>query len=244
MALRKLLNQRIDNYYVSISFLTRYQIEKFTIYCTDNYQNKNYSFNINYKNKNNSNVFPFLFLLTKQEKKKNEIALRNGKKHTITFSGERFKKTCGEMIKINTQMNMIINIEKKKLKNTKKLGKIKDKKKEINKVEERLNEINDLISFLENEISVIRDYNEDDLTAEEIEESIRPTQNIIRGFNQEKNKLLKKLTKLQTEPLENIPYVHNFVPAPPIIKKTNKDKTIKESFINEKFLNLYNVKKK
>lgn len=245
MALRKLLNQRIDNYYVSLSFLTKYQIEKFTIYCTDNYQHKNYSFNINYKNKNNSNVFPFLFLLTKQEKKKNEIALRNGKKHTITFSGERFKKTCGEMIKINTQMNMIINIEKENLKITKKLGPIedKDKKKEIKRINVRLNQIPIFVSFMEDEIESIRSANANNMTPE-IEENIRESLGMVRTLNQEKKKLLKKLAILQTEPLEDIPYVNPFIPTPPIIKKTNKDKTIKESFINKKFLNLYNVKKK
>lgn len=115
IALKKLLNQKVDNYYVSVTYLNDYQIEKFTLYCTDNYQYKNYSFNINYKNKNNPSFYPFLFLLTKKEKKDNQTALKNNKKHTITFDGERFKKTCNKMIKINTQLSMILNINKKKV---------------------------------------------------------------------------------------------------------------------------------
>lgn len=235
MALKKLFNQKIDNYYVSVSFLTKYQIEKFTRYCADNYQHKNYSFNIDYEKKNNSNVFPFLFLLTKQEKKKNEIALRNGKKHTITFNGERFKKTCGEMIKINTQMNMIINIKDKK-----KLNKNIDE--QIQKKRRKIDLLERFLDFQERRID--NAYNDDNIPESELDIRTSILMDSMRRIRQQRNRLVEDIKRLQTKEEEFLPFVYNFIPPPPIAKKTDKNKTIKESFINKKFLNLYNIKKK
>ena len=231
MALRKLLNQKINNYYVSLTFLTEFQIEKFTLYCTDRYQHKNYSFNINYKNK--ANFFPFLFLLTKKEKKDNETALQNNKKHTITFSGERFKKTCGKMIKINTQLNMILNINSKS-----NSSKNKEKfKKELGK--------NDLlITKLSRELNEIFNEHgyERDLWNEEILDIVESKEEEMDRLFDRQDYIIDFLESNNT--LEDVPFVYNFIPPINNLKETKKNKTIDQSFINKKDLKLYNVKNK
>ena len=222
----KLLNQKIDNYYVSLTFLTEYQIEKFTLYCTDRYIHKNYSFNINYKNKNKANFFPFLFLLTKKEKKDNQTALQNNKKHTITFSGERFKKTCGKMIKINTQLNMILNTYKKDTKNKKKILK------ELLKTE-----------FLIDRISYeIDDILRLDRESEEITRQLESKEEELERLFDRKNSILDML--YSNNKFEDVPFISNFLPPISNLKETKKNKTIDQSFINKKDLKLYNVKNK
>ena len=231
MALRKLLNQKIDNYYVSLTFLTEFQIEKFTLYCTDRYQHKNYSFNINYKNKNKANFFPFLFLLTKKEKKDNQTALQNNKKHTITFSGERFKKTCDKMIKINTQLNLILNINNKTKKNKKKI------RKESIKTNNLLYKIAGELDEIFNEYGYNRDLWDEETTA------------LVESKEDELDRTFERqddlINFLQTDnTIEDVPFVYNFIPPISNLKETKRNKTIDQSFINKKDLKLYNVKNK
>lgn len=228
----KFLNQKIDNYYVSLTFLTEYQIEKFTLYCTDRYQHKNYSFNINYKNKNKPNFFPFLFLLTKKEKKDNQTALQNNKKHTITFSGERFKKTCGKMIKINTQLNMILNINK--------IPERKTKKKLIKELEKT--KIKHLKILKEKE-DIIEEHGYDSALWDE--EILRTMENkdeeILKNFEKQ-DSIIKMINS--NNKFEDVPFISDFLPPISNLKETKKNKTIDQSFINKKDLKLYNVKNK
>ena len=221
MALRKLLNQKIDNYYPSISYLNDYQIEKFVLYCADNYQYKNYSFNINYKNKNNPSFFPFLFLLTKKEKKDNQTALKNNKKHTITFNGKRFKETCNKMIKINTQLSLILNFNNRKF-----------SKKDLKKI---ITNIRKDIKNGENILNELRITNED-------EEVYRETEFMLSLLKKELNKLIKEYNK--NNETKDIPFVYDFIPPIENLKKIEKNKTINKSFISKNLLKSYNVKNK
>ena len=106
-AILKLLEKRIDNYIPSISFLTDFQIDKFLESCLDSVKHKSYSININYADQDYLN--PFIFLLTKKENKENQIAKRKRNEYTITFSGNRFKKTCKQTLDLNEKLSYILN---------------------------------------------------------------------------------------------------------------------------------------
>ena len=108
-AILKLMQTRIDNYIPSISFLTDFQINKFIKKCYDKLKHESYSITINYKNKNNPRYFPFIFFLTQKQKKINQKALKNKSKHTITFSGDHFKKTCKQTLDLNVKFNLIFD---------------------------------------------------------------------------------------------------------------------------------------
>ena len=106
-AILKLLKKRIDNYIPSISFLTPFQIDKFVESCLDSVKHKSYSITIKYADQDY--LIPFIFLLTKKENKENEKAKRKRNEYTITFSGNRFKKTCKQTLDLNQKLSYIIN---------------------------------------------------------------------------------------------------------------------------------------
>ena len=106
-AILKLLEKRIDNYIPSISFLTDFQIDKFLESCLDSVKHNSYSININYADQDYLN--PFIFLLTKKENKENQKAKRKRTEYTITFSGNRFKKTCKKTLDLNQKLSYILN---------------------------------------------------------------------------------------------------------------------------------------
>ena len=99
--LKNLFTKKIDKYTPSITFLTKYQQEKFEKRCLEKNIHKSYEIDVNYKYKNDYNKNPFLIYLTKGKAKENIRALKNEKKYAIKFSGVHFKKICRETLNNN-----------------------------------------------------------------------------------------------------------------------------------------------
>ena len=154
-AILKVLNTKIDNYIPSIVFITDFQIRKFYEICANKVKHKSYSFTINYSKP--YELIHFVFFLTKKQIKENQKARKKRIKHTITFSGEQFKKTCLKSLDLHQKIDYILNY--KLLSSEKKVealwqlfslqndlmnvNNIKDKKeiiKEINKLDKKINQ--------------------------------------------------------------------------------------------------------
>lgn len=99
--LKDLFTKKIDKYKPSITFITKYQMEKFEKRCLEENIHSSYEIDVNYKYKNDYNKNPFLIYLTKEKAKENIRALKNEKKYTIKFSGVHFKKICRETLNNN-----------------------------------------------------------------------------------------------------------------------------------------------
>ena len=154
-AILKVLNIKIDNYIPSIVFITEFQIKKFYEICANKVKHKSYNFIIDYSKP--YELVLFVFFLTKKQIKENQKARKKRIKHTITFSGEQFKKTCLKSLDLHQKIEYILNY--KLLSSEKKVealwqlfylqndlmnvDNIKDKKeiiKEINKLNQKLNQ--------------------------------------------------------------------------------------------------------
>ena len=81
--LKDLFTKKIDKCSPSITFITKYQMEKFEKRCLEENIHKSYEIDVNYKYKNDYNKNPFLIYLTKEKAKENIRALKNEKKYII-----------------------------------------------------------------------------------------------------------------------------------------------------------------
>ena len=81
--LKNLFTKKIGQYTPSITFLTKYQQEKFKKRCVEENIRKSYEIDVNYKYKNDYNKTPFLIYLTKEKAKENIRALKSEKKNTL-----------------------------------------------------------------------------------------------------------------------------------------------------------------
>ena len=106
--LKNLFTKKIGQYTPSITFLTKYQQEKFKKRCVEENIRKSYEIDVNYKYKNDYNKTPFLIYLTKEKAKENIRALKSEKKYTIKFSGLNFKKVCRETLNNNYKFSHVI----------------------------------------------------------------------------------------------------------------------------------------
>ena len=111
--LKKLFTKKIGQYTPSITFLTKYQQEKFKKRCIEKKIHSSYEINVDYKYKYDYNKNPFLIYLTKEKAKENIRALKNEKKYTIKFTGVHFKKVCRETLNNNYKFaHVFANIKK------------------------------------------------------------------------------------------------------------------------------------
>lgn len=99
----------LSGYYLTIIFVTEYQIEKFIRRCMNEVTYSAYNIPVNYKNIKNKS--PFFLYVTAKQKRENARALKNGEKYDIYLNGKYFKDVCQRVLDLNSQIDILLQTE-------------------------------------------------------------------------------------------------------------------------------------